>query len=262
LLFPHHENEIAQSEGCHHKNFVRFWMHNNMIQFDGAKMSKSLGNVVKFRDFRNKYPPEVFKFLILSSHYRSVVDFSDTTLAQAVGGLAKIYSGLKMADEILDLASTQKAANQPLSKATIDALNDDFNTPIVMREVFESLGAFNQSAQAVIRNPAKLPELLNENLVQSAQKFSGFVRAVGKLMALFQEPPQQFLAELDDALLKVKGLEREKIEALVRQRQELREQKKYSEADRIRTVLDEMGITVHDYAAGSAKSSRVWELKK
>jgi cysteinyl-tRNA synthetase len=284
LLFPHHENEIAQSEGCHRKTFVRYWLHNNMIQFDGAKMSKSLGNVVKFRDFRNNYPPEVFKFLMLSSHYRSVVDFSDASIGQSIQALAKIYSGLKLADQIIGLARSLPdpketfASFEVLGEKVIEAFNDDLNTSIVVREVFEALGRFNQVCQPILKNPARLPQFFSSELLESAIQFARFVRAVGQIMSLFQDNPEEFLENLDDALLKLKGLDRAQIEGLVEKRRALREQKRFLEADAIRRTLDELGVDVHDYAELTNKSDgattggnlpdqpkknkRLWEFKK
>ena len=101
LIFPHHENEIAQSEGFVEKRYVRYWIHNNMIALGGDKMSKSKGNLITMREFLKKYPGEVFKYLILSSHYRSIVNFSAKTTRQALVSLARLYSGLCKAGNLL-----------------------------------------------------------------------------------------------------------------------------------------------------------------
>lgn len=106
LIFPHHENEIAQSEGCTHKQFVQYWMHWNMINFGAQKMSKSLGNIVSLREFLEVNPAEVYKWMMLSVHYRSVSDFSDDSIARAVTGLARIYSALAVAETYLTRAAS------------------------------------------------------------------------------------------------------------------------------------------------------------
>lgn len=104
LIFPHHENEIAQSEGATGKRFVRYWVHNNMINFSGAKMSKSLGNIKTARDFMDEYNPEILKYMILSVHYRSVSDFGESAVEHAIHGLARIYSSLAAADSLVTQA--------------------------------------------------------------------------------------------------------------------------------------------------------------
>ncbi|MES3038355.1 MAG: cysteine--tRNA ligase, partial [Bdellovibrionota bacterium] len=120
LLFPHHENEVAQSEGANNKQFVNTWMHWNMINFSGQKMSKSLGNIIPLRDFLKQYPAEVYKWMILSSHYRSVSEFSDVTAAQAVSGLARVYSALSCVQAAVANATAAPAAADAKWTAYLD----------------------------------------------------------------------------------------------------------------------------------------------
>ncbi|MEK6555963.1 MAG: cysteine--tRNA ligase, partial [Bdellovibrionota bacterium] len=138
LTFPHHENEIAQTEARTGKTFARYWMHNNMLNFGAVKMSKSLGNVRKARDFIEEYNGEILKFLILSSHYRSIIDFSLPQIERTISNLARFYSSLAFAQELMKGGAVvpvpekfQKALAEADDKIK-KALDDDFNTPEVM----------------------------------------------------------------------------------------------------------------------------------
>ena len=159
LMFPHHENEIAQSEGATEKPFVKYWMHNNMITFGDRKMSKSLGNIKTAREFMRQYNAEILKYMILSVHYRSLSDFSAGGISQSISGLARVYSSLQLAGKFIAGADANAKlggnANQgiaaigkvaPILTTTIEkadkditeALNDDFNTPEVFAALFGS----------------------------------------------------------------------------------------------------------------------------
>ena len=150
LIFPHHENETAQSEGLSGKPYVRYWIHNNMIAFGGDKMSKSLGNLITMREFLKKYPGEVFKYLMLSSHYRSIVNFSGKTTQQALASLARLYSGLVKAREIVK-ENERQIPHTPFRKTLkkteaeiTEAFNDDFATPKAMALFFSLLKDFDE----------------------------------------------------------------------------------------------------------------------
>lgn len=258
LIFPHHENEIAQSEGANGKPFVRYWMHNNMLTFGDKKMSKSLGNIKSAREFLTEYNAEIYKFMILSVHYRSLLDFSEQSVEAAIGGLAKFYSALNLADKTIEAASgvqpsaPVKAMAQALesaSQAVVKALNDDFNTPEVMAALYGVLRAFNSSVRLGMK---VTPEIL-----ASALAFKEWVLKQGRLMSLFQEKPSEYLRLLDDMLLFKKGLEREKIDELVRLRADARAQKDFKKSDEYRDQLAALGISVQDTPLGSS-----WEVAK
>ncbi len=256
LIFPHHENEIAQSEGCTGQQFVKYWMHNNMVNFGDQKMSKSLGNVVTGRSFLEKYNAEILKFLMLSAHYRSPVDLSEAQVLRSVGGLARIYSSLTWAEKLLkvqaDLVPLPEKFQQAIDAAEegiTQALNDDFNTPEVLARIFEVVRLFNQQC----RTPGK-PRPEHRAM---AEVFFHWLKDKGSVMALFQESPGDFLNLLDDMLLEQKGLERSKIDELVQRRFAAREQKDYATSDELRKTLEDMGISVQDTAEGS-----LWEVHK
>lgn len=256
LIFPHHENEIAQTEGCTHKQFVKYWMHNNFINFGAHKMSKSLGNVTTARAFIEKYNAEILKALILSSHYRSHSEFSDAPIHQAISQLSRIYSALSGVEDVLAqqvesgkvsvrFANALKLAEQKVQ----ESFDDDFNTPEVFAAVFEMVRVFNSS----FRKGHKA----NPEQVAQAVEFQKFVLATGKHMSLWQEPAKQYLRLLDDMLLEQKKLKREEIDVKVLARTEARARKDFAEGDRIRDELLVLGIEVQDSQTGTQ-----WEVKK
>lgn len=257
LVFPHHENEIAQSEGCTGHDFVKYWMHVNMLNFGGTKMSKSLGNVVTMRDFLKGHHPEVYKWMILSVHYRSPADFTDESIERAVGSLAKFYSAMALAENVraADLTVTSvpdekyRAELQRAWKSIEDALNDDFGTPAAFAVVFEVIRKFNTRIRRGMKaTPA---------VVDQCEQFLEFMRKFGAMLSLFQEDAQQFLNQLDDQLLLKMGHKRPVIDALVAERSKVRDAKDFEKADELRKKLTEMGITVSDTPSGS-----VWEVIK
>jgi len=256
LIFPHHENEVAQSEGATGKPFVRYWMHNNMIQFGNQKMSKSLGNIRTARSFILEFNGEILKYLLISPHYRSVSDFTESVLDQAINSLAKFYSALALAKKIIDMdlslvpvpVSFQKVLD--LANSNIEeSLNDDFNTPEVIACFFEVTKAFNSTC----RKPGKVtPEMK-----AVAEVYFHWLRSQGELMALFQEEPAAFLRLLDEMLLKKRGLDRLEIDKLVTDRNQARSEKNFAKADQIRDQLVQLGIAVQDSAQGTE-----WEVQK
>lgn len=258
LIFPHHENEIAQSEGATGKPFVKYWMHNNMLTFGDKKMSKSLGNIVSCRDFLAKYNAEILKYMLLSVHYRSLSDFSDQAVGFAVAGLARVYSSLNLAEKViragegLQPGTVAKGVSQALeagTQAVFDAFNDDFNTPEVMAALYTAVRAFNGS----IRPGQKV----TSDVLATALAFRDWVLAKGRLMALFQEPPETYLRLLDDMILEQKGLDRAKIEEIVRERSQVRAAKDFRRSDELREELVKMGIALHDTPQGTT-----WEVAK
>jgi cysteinyl-tRNA synthetase len=261
LLFPHHENEIAQSEGCTGKTFVKYWMHNNMLNFGGQKMSKSLGNFVTMREFLEKFNAELYKWMILSVHYRTMSDFSDEAIDRAVSGLARIYSAMAVADSILasgvgtpeaaDL-KTDPAFDKVTSEAwkkISEALDDDFGTPNVVAAIFEVTRQFNGQVKRGLKT--------NLAAMAKAKSYLAFMKKAGDLMALFQLGAEAYLLELDNMLLNKMNLRRADIDALVNERSLARVNKDFAKSDEVRAKLTALGISVSDTASGS-----FWEVTK
>ena len=253
LVFPHHENEIAQSEGCTGKTYVNYWMHWNLLNFGGSKMSKSLGNIVNMRTFLEEHHPEIYKWMMLSSHYRSVGEFSDVTIDLAISGLARVYSALALADSFIT-GDIQEDAKYQVEldgawQKIIEHINDDFSTPQAFAVMFEQIRKFNGQ----FKRGAKT----NATLAGRAKQFKDFVLQFGKLLALFQMPAEKFLRALDQKMLVKAGIDEHDVEALVLARSLARQTKDYAKSDEIRAKLTQMNILVSDTPEGS-----FWEVNK
>ncbi len=263
LVFPHHENEIAQSEGSSGKKFVNYWLHNGFVNINQEKMSKSLGNFFTIRDILDQYDAEVVRLFLLSTHYRSPIDFSDTNLKDARSGLDRFYTmkeamknfltGKKPTtvkpEEVIESSDRplyNKIGNLP--KAFEEAMDDDFNTAFaigliydLVRDVNKFLAEIDQkredAAQAILRGAAAALD------------------NVGVTLGLFLREPDEWFREGRLADSKV-TLSVEKIEELIHLRNEARARKDWAEADRIRQVLDDGGVALFDRAGGT-----VWKPK-
>lgn len=255
LIFPHHENEIAQSVGATGKPFVKYWMHWNFINFGAHKMSKSLGNVKTARSFMEQFHPEIMKYMMLRAQYRSHIDFGEDQILDAIQGLARLYSSLSLAKTVLSAEQSVvdvKNIDELLKKSDQEvaaALNDDFNTPRMFAQVFEVVRFLNSHIR---RGQKVTPELYS-----IAKKFTDWVREQGKLLSLLQLEPDEFLKELDDLLLNKKGLKREEVEELVQKRISARQNKDFKTSDEVRDQLAKMGIAVSDTPQGT-----FWEVQK
>jgi len=225
LVFPHHENEIAQSVCAHGgKTFARYWMHNGFVTVNKSKMSKSLGNTMVVHDLLKHTAGEVLRYLLLSAHYRQPLDWSDETLTRVQRTVDRIYCVLRDAQAKF---GPFKAADAPPADF-MSALLDDLNTP-------EALAELNKQARL----------LANADDLDAARHSAGHLLAAGELIGLFQQDPQEWLdgdkEGLDDAL----------IDQLIEERNTAREQKNFARADEIRDQLQDMEITLEDIADGT-----------
>ncbi len=242
LQFPHHENEIAQSEAATGCEYANNWMHVGFINVDGEKMSKSLGNFFTIREVTNKYHPETVRFFLLSSHYRSQVNFSDSALDEAHNSLSRLYNALKIAEQHQSqaLEADQELINQAYQSAAgqdfIAAMNDDFNSSAAISVLFSLASEVNKAAKAQDTDKAW----------QLAQQ----LRALAKSLNILQQPPKQFL----QAVIGEKsenGLSDDAIDALIAERGDAKANKDYAWADEIRMQLKEAGIELEDSSAGT-----------
>jgi cysteinyl-tRNA synthetase len=242
LQFPHHENEIAQSEAATGCEYANNWMHVGFINVDGEKMSKSLGNFFTIREVTNKYHPETVRFFLLSSHYRSQVNFSDSALDEAHNSLSRLYNALKIAQQHQSqaLEADQELINQAYQSAAgqafIAAMNDDFNSSAAISVLFSLASEVNKAAKAQDMDKAW----------QLAQQ----LRALAKSLNILQQPPKQFL----QAVIGEKsenGLSDDAIDALIAERGAAKANKDYARADEIRMQLKEAGIELEDSSAGT-----------
>lgn len=242
LQFPHHENEIAQSEAATGCEYANNWMHVGFINVDGEKMSKSLGNFFTIREVTSKYHPETVRFFLLSSHYRSQVNFSDSALDEAHNSLSRLYNALKIAEQQQNQALETdnelitQAYQSVVGQDFIAAMNDDFNSSAAISVLFGLASEVNKAAKA--EDTAKA--------WQSAQQ----LRALAKSLNILQQPPKQFL----QAVIGEKsegGLSDAAIDALIIERSDAKTNKDYARADEIREQLKEAGIELEDSSAGT-----------
>jgi cysteinyl-tRNA synthetase len=216
LQFPHHENEIAQSEGATGKPFVKYWLHNGFLRIDDEKMSKSLGNFFIVRDVLKRYDPEVIRFFLLRSHYRSELNYTEANLDDAKAALTRLYTAL----DSLEAKQTPIDWNEAHAQRFKAAMDDDFGTP-------EAVAELHQLANAIF---------------QGDSRAAGQLKALGGVLGLLQREPKAFLQG---------GQADEGVEQLIRKRNEARKRKDFKEADRIRQELLDRGIVLEDKGAAT-----------
>jgi cysteinyl-tRNA synthetase len=228
LKFPHHENEIAQSEASTGEKFANTWMHVGFVRLNEEKMSKSLGNFFTVREVLKKFDPEVVRYFILGSHYRSPLDYSDETLQGAKGALTRLYLALKD----LPAAGAEGPGAAMYEERFYTAMDDDFNTP---------------GAMAVLFDLARDVNKLREDGLAAAAPLGACLRRLGGILGLLQREPQAFLQGGA-----ANGLTDEEIEALIARRTEARRQKNWAESDRIRDELKAQGVILEDKGGQTA----------
>jgi len=221
LQFPHHENEIAQSEGANGAPFVNVWMHNGFVRVDEEKMSKSLGNFFTVRDILERYDPEVVRFFILRAHYRSPLNYSDAHMEDAKGALTRLYTALKDAPP----EAVAPDWRTPYAQRFKAAMDDDFGTPEAMAVLFELANEVNRGRREL-----------------GAQ-----LRALGAVLGLLQRDAQAFL-QGDRA---AGGIPAARIEALIAERSAARKARDFARADAIRVELEAAGVVLEDSPSGT-----------
>ena len=226
LQFPHHENEIAQSECCNGKVFANYWMHNGMINIDNVKMSKSKGNFFTIKDIQKEYDLEVIRLWILSTHYRNPLNFSREVMEQTKNGLERMYNGKEHLERLLEICEERENGDisklVELKKEFLDCMDDDLNTADAVSKVYE-----------LIRYANTFDENTDLKVVKGAVKLLSDLTSV--LGLLYKEE--------DDNL-------DEKVEKLIKEREEARKNKDFKRADEIRDALREMNIELKDTRNG------------
>jgi cysteinyl-tRNA synthetase len=252
LIFPHHENEIAQSEGASGKPFVKYWLHNGFVNINQEKMSKSLGNFFTIRDILQSYDPEVVRFFILTAHYRSPVDFSDQNLKEARAGLSRFYEALQAADDAVEgVPESQVVAHEgvELEAQFRAAMDDDFNTAQAIGHLFEGVRTINRMiAEKKFRKKA--------DKVASVRALKEKIAELGDVLGLFVSEPAVWLQRQNLKGLKELGLTAADVDAAIQERLEARGAKDFARADRIRDELAQKGVELHDSPTGTT-----WKIK-
>lgn len=234
LPFPHHENEIAQSEAANGCKYVNYWMHAGAVRVDGEKMSKSLGNFFTIRDVLEKYHPEVVRFLLISSHYRSPINYAEDNLIEARVGLERFYAALRGYEQVLP-ASLEALSESEYYRGFVAAMNDDFNTRVALAILYDLVREINTAKN----DPARAQILVAE------------LKALGGILGIFNEAPDVFLQAGGDDQVAA-----EQVDALVAERIQAKKDKNFARADEIRKQLSEMGIVIEDAKDGTSQWRR------
>ncbi|MGQ8773102.1 cysteine--tRNA ligase [Serratia sp. NA_112.1] len=227
LMFPHHENEIAQSSCAHDGPYVNYWMHSGMVMIDKEKMSKSLDNFFTIRDVLGYYDAETVRYFLMSGHYRSQLNYSEENLKQARTALERLYTALRGTD-----VNAQPAGGEVFEARFREAMDDDFNTP---------------EAYSVLFDLAREVNRLKAEDLNAANGLAAELRKLAKVLGLLQQEPELFLkggAQADDG-------EVTEIEALIKQRNDARKAKDWALADAARDRLNEMNIVLEDGPQGT-----------
>ena len=227
LKFPHHENEIAQSQAATGEPFVELWMHNGFVRVDDEKMSKSLDNFFTVREVLKRYSAEVIRYFIVASHYRSPVNYADQHLDSARASLTRFYTALR------GLTVSDPEDDDVYLSRFREVMNDDFNTPEALAVMFELAHEINR---------------VRDSDLAFAARLGGRLKSLGNMLGLLQDDPERFLQSADTAH---NGVEREIIEAIVAERNHARAMKNWALADEKRDELKALGITLEDSPSGT-----------
>ncbi|MDH4226886.1 MAG: cysteine--tRNA ligase [Deltaproteobacteria bacterium] len=239
LVFPHHENEVAQSEAAIGKTFARYWMHNGFVNIESEKMSKSLGNILTIKEVLKRNTAESVRLFLLSSHYRSPIEYSADSLVEAEAKASRFYKTL----ERVETECPEAVKNIPDKKnisAITGAMDDDFNTAAVVGEVFKEIADINRALDSGKKDVMAIAASL------------GIIKEAGKILGTFDKTPAAYFGELKA----MAALPKEEIERLINERLEAKKNKDFKRADAIRAELKEKGIMLEDTASGT-----VWTVK-
>ncbi len=237
LVFPHHENEIAQSEAYNNQQFVRYWMHNGSLYSNNQKMSKSLGNIMKVRDICKKYKGEVIRYFILSAHYRSPLNFSEEQLHQAERSLQRLGNAIFNVKHLLKKDKFRKSKDKDdesiLEKRReseqkfIEAMNDDFNTPVALSQLF----GFARKINIYLNSP----DPKNKEVIEETLKF--YQELAGEILGILEDFDQEESFE-------------QETEKLIEEREEARKERNWKKSDKIRDELRNKGVILEDTPEG------------
>jgi cysteinyl-tRNA synthetase len=225
LPFPHHENEIAQSEAATGKTYVNYWMHAGAVRVDNEKMSKSLGNFFTIREILDQYHPEVVRYLLLSSHYRSAINYSEENLQIARGALERFYTALRGMENIPALPLADLDANQPTVARFIEVMDDDFSTPEAIAVLFDLARQLNTTRSTTTATTLK---------------------SLGAVLGLLQDNPSAFLQAGGS-----NELDASSIDALIAERVQAKADKNFARSDEIRDQLKAQGVVLEDSRTGT-----------
>ncbi len=242
LIFPHHENEIAQSEALFGTQFVKYWIHNGFVDINHEKMSKSLGNFTMIKEVLEKYSPEVIRMFLLSNHYRSPIDYSEQSMHEVSMGLDRIYGFLERLEN--QGIHPEGTGNGPLWQAFTDAMNDDFNSAKALAAVFETVKKGNKRLDEA---PDQLEDSVTADLTQVRKDMAD----IAGILGIFLKSPSDWFADKKEKGVAEMAVDPATVEALIAERTQARKDKNFARADEIRDQLQEMNIVLEDGPSGT-----------
>jgi len=246
LIFPHHENEIAQSEGAFGKTLARYWVHHGFVNINQEKMSKSLGNFMTIKDVIRNRHPEAVRLFLLSKHYRSPIDFNDTNIAEACANLDKLYALLARLEKNL-AASPGVPETGETWRQFRDAMDDDFNTAKGLAVLYEAVRSLNRL----------LDDPLSEKAMQAVQRERADILKIAGVLGILTETPQAYFERKRSQGIEKESIDRDLIEQLVAERTQARKAKDFKQADTIRKQLADMNVVLEDRSDGT-----LWKIKE
>jgi cysteinyl-tRNA synthetase len=248
LCFPHHENEIAQSESISGEPFVKYWIHNGFVNINQEKMSKSLGNFLMIKDILKTYHPEVVRLFLLSNHYRSPIDFTEKAMDEARRGLDKMYGLLLRVDKTMGLESNQDIEPGDCWQQFCEAMDDDFNSARGIGTIFDTVRTVNRLLDQHENNGS-------EQIKQTIQYALADIRRTGNILGILLEKPAVYFDKKQTQVLEQKSVDPTMIAKMVEERSAARKAKNWKKADQIRNQLVDMDVILEDRAEGT-----VWKI--
>jgi cysteinyl-tRNA synthetase len=248
LCFPHHENEIAQSESISGEPFVKYWVHNGFVNINQEKMSKSLGNFLMIKDVLKSYHPEVVRFFLLSNHYRSPIDFSEKAVDEARKGLDKMYALLLRADETLGAEANQVIESGDCWQQFCEAMDDDFNSAQGIGIIFDTVRMINRMLDQYESNGS-------DQIKKSIKYALADIRRTGNILGILLEKPDVYFDKKQAQILEQKSVDPAMVDKMVEDRNAARKAKNWKKADQIRNQLADMNVILEDRPEGT-----VWKI--
>jgi len=251
LIFPHHENELAQSEGSSEKTFAKYWIHNGFVNINQEKMSKSLGNFLMIKDVMKSYHPETIRLFLLSNHYRSPIDFTDKAMDEATIRLDRIYALLERVEEKLGAVEEGDLKARPYWGKFCEAMDDDFNTALGIGTLFDGVRNLNGLLDAADKGS------LSSDAEKSVRTGRADILDIGqKILGILTESPKAYFENKRMRGIEEKSIDPAVIDKMVQDRTDARKAKDWAKADQIRQQLAEMNIVLEDRSEGT-----VWKIE-
>jgi cysteinyl-tRNA synthetase len=259
LIFPHHENEIAQSEGASREQFVTSWVHHGFVTIKDEKMSKSLGNFLTIREVLEKFDPEVLRLFVFSTHYRNPLDYSETAMQDAAAGLDRLYNCLAEIAQLPQTGSEGKGSGvgkkdrqkiASLQERFQAAMDNDFNSALALGHIFDAVKILNKITHNLPAEPAADDLAFLKDGAAMVSKLAG-------IMGLISEDPVDYIKDKQARLLHELDVDQDAIEEMIQERTEARENKDWAKSDAIRDKLLAMHIELKDGPTGTT-----WRIKR